>query len=198
MPRYKATGNATLVGRFSSAVGTTRDDSKDRPPGACISYVVSVIGPASVCQRKAPLTSAIFLFVERCEAFAVILRAASPCHPPASRPAPCVHPRKGVGQIRNLFQFAMLFEKSKEKSKIRTWYHKSFLSTSRLSEGGRGEAVQRVQRRRTRSATSPVSWAKQSTRSFLMALFILGVQPERVAIQREAILLVSPSSTPPV
>ena len=136
MPRYKATGNATLVGRFSSAVGTTRDDSKDRPPGACISYVVSVIGPASVCQRKAPLTSAIFLFVERCEAFAVILRAASPCHPPASRPAPCVHPRKGVGQIRNLFQFAMLFEKSKEKSKIRTWYHKSFLSTSRLSEGG--------------------------------------------------------------
>ena len=69
---------------------------------------------------------------------------------------------------------------------------------TRLSEGGRGEAVQRVQRRRTRSATSPVSWAKQSTRSFLMALFILGVQPERVAIQREAILLVSPSSTPPV
>ena len=31
----------------------------------------------------------------------------------------------------------MLFEKSKEKSKIRTWYHKSFLSTSRVSELGR-------------------------------------------------------------
>ena len=31
-----------------------------------------------------------------------------------------------------------LFEKSKEKSKIRTWYHKSFLSTSRVSEDGRG------------------------------------------------------------
>ena len=90
-----------MVGRFSSAVGTTRDDSKDRPPGACISYVVSVIGPASVCQRKAPLTSAIFLFVERCEAFAVILRAASPCHPPASRPAPDVHPRKGAGYHKN-------------------------------------------------------------------------------------------------
>ena len=74
----------------------------------------------------------------------------------------------------------------------------TFNLTLRLSELGRGEAVQRVQRRRTRSATSPVSWAKQSTRSFLMALFILGVQPERVAIQREAILLVSPSSTPPV
>ena len=114
MPRYKATGNATLVGRFSSAVGTTRDDSKDRPPGACISYVVSVIGPASVCQRKAPLTSAIFLFVERCEAFAVILRAASPCHPPASRPAPCVHPPKSAGRGKNPFLFAMLFEKNIE------------------------------------------------------------------------------------
>ena len=32
----------------------------------------------------------------------------------------------------------MLFEKSKENSKIRTWYHKSFLSTPRVSElGGR-------------------------------------------------------------
>ena len=59
----------------------------------------------------------------------------SACQLPAS-PVP-VQARKGVGQIRNLFQFAMLFEKSKEKSKIRTWYHKSFLSTSRLSEGGR-------------------------------------------------------------
>ena len=32
----------------------------------------------------------------------------------------------------------MLFEKSKENSKIRTWYHKSFLSTPRVSELGRG------------------------------------------------------------
>ena len=37
----------------------------------------------------------------------------------------------------------MLFEKSKEKSKIRTWYHKSFLSTSRVSELGREEEIGR-------------------------------------------------------
>ena len=61
---------------------------------------------------------------------------------PASR-LPPVQARKGAGQIRNLFQFAMLFEKSKEKSKIRTWYHKSFLSTSRLSELGREEGEAR-------------------------------------------------------
>ena len=72
----------------------------------------------------------------------MIRRIASPCAEPAAR-LPPVHPRKGAGQIRNLFQFAMLFEKSKEKSKIRTWYHKSFLSTSRVSEawvGGSREA----------------------------------------------------------
>ena len=67
----------------------------------------------------------------------VIARIWSVAQLPASRLLP-VQARKGAGQIRNLFQFAMLFEKSKEKSKIRTWYHKSFLSTSRLSElGGR-------------------------------------------------------------
>lgn len=62
------------------------------------------------------------------------------------RPRSTTRPRprsEGAGQIRNLFQFAMLFEKSKEKSKIRTWYHKSFLSTSRLSEGGGREGPHR-------------------------------------------------------
>ena len=64
---------------------------------------------------------------------------------PARPSPPPVQARKGAGQIRNLFQFAMLFEKSKEKSKIRTWYHKSFLSTSRLSElGGRGKGQREV------------------------------------------------------
>lgn len=67
-------------------------------------------------------------------------------YPPAL-PAP-VQARKGVGQIRNLFQFAMLFEKSKEKSKIRTWYHKSFLSTSRLSELGRRDSQEKLGQRR--------------------------------------------------
>ena len=67
----------------------------------------------------------------------VALRPVSVCELPASRSPPPVQARKGAGQIRNLFQFAMLFEKSKEKSKIRTWYHKSFLSTSRVSELGR-------------------------------------------------------------
>ena len=74
----------------------------------------------------------------------------------------------------------------------------TFNLTSRFSEGGREEAVQRVQRRGTRSAISLVNWAKQSIRSFLMAFFILEVQPERAAIRKEAILPVSPSSTPPV
>ena len=32
----------------------------------------------------------------------------------------------------------MLFEKSKENLEITTWYHKSFPSAPRLSEGGRG------------------------------------------------------------
>ena len=103
-----------MTGRFSSAVGTTRDDSKDRPPGACISYVVSVRGPTSVCQIKAPLTSAEVWFVEMCEAFAVTLRAASPCQLPASRPAPCPQARKGERRGKNPFLFAMLFEKNIE------------------------------------------------------------------------------------
>ena len=49
-----------------------------------------------------------------------------------------------------------------------------FFLTPRVSEGGRGEAVQRVQRRRTRSATSPVSWAKQSTRELFDGAFYIG------------------------
>ena len=35
----------------------------------------------------------------------------------------------------------MLFEKSKENLEITTWYHKSFPSAPRLSEGGRGPGV---------------------------------------------------------
>ena len=70
--------------------------------------------------------------------FPVSARPVSVCQLPTFSDVTPVQARKGAGQIRNLFQFAMLFEKSKEKSKIRTWYHKSFLSTSRLSElGGR-------------------------------------------------------------
>lgn len=48
----------------------------------------------------------------------------------------------------------MLFEKSKENSKIRTWYHKSFLSTPRVSEGGREWAGRRGVGRGMRSGTS--------------------------------------------
>ncbi len=52
-----------------------------------------------MCQIKAPLTSAEVWFVEMCEAFAVTLRAASPCQLPASRPAPCPQARKRGRQI---------------------------------------------------------------------------------------------------
>ena len=38
----------------------------------------------------------------------------SSCHPPASRPAPPVHPRKRAGRGKNPFLFAMLFEKNIE------------------------------------------------------------------------------------
>ena len=127
-----ATGCHTCGGTLTGPVGTTREASK----------VTMVFETVSVCGARVPVP----LVTKAPEApptaqsvvlnWPVILRVSSLCHAPASSMLPPVQARKGAGQIRNLFQFAMLFEKSKEKSKIRTWYHKSFLSTSRLSELG--------------------------------------------------------------
>ena len=129
-----ATGCHTCGGTLTGPVGTTREASK----------VTMVFETVSVCGARVPVP----LVTKAPEApptaqsvvlnWPVILRVSSLCHAPASSMLPPVQARKGAGQIRNLFQFAMLFEKSKEKSKIRTWYHKSFLSTSRVSELGRG------------------------------------------------------------
>ena len=131
-------GTATLTGRFSVAVVTASPESK---VNICEVFIVLysatdvVSAPAVIFDNELPLITA---GQRKFPKTPVIRRIASPCAEPAAR-FPPVQARKGAGQIRNLFQFAMLFEKSKEKSKIRTWYHKSFLSTSRLSElGGRG------------------------------------------------------------
>ena len=129
-------GTATLTGRFSVAVVTASPESK---VNICEVFIVLysatdvVSAPAVIFDNELPLITA---GQRKFPKTPVIRRIASPCAEPAAR-FPPVQARKGAGQIRNLFQFAMLFEKSKEKSKIRTWYHKSFLSTSRLSEGGR-------------------------------------------------------------
>ena len=102
------------------------------------------------------------------------------CSPAPRLPASPRPRSEGAGQIRNLFQFAMLFEKSKEKSKIRTWYHKSFLSTSRLSEGGRGEvAGRRAPRRGTLFGRSMVHSLDHLPRLMLvpLALFQVSLAP---------------------
>ena len=133
-------GTATLTGRFSVAVVTASPESK---VNICEVFIVLysatdvVSAPAVIFDNELPLITA---GQRKFPKTPVIRHIASPCAEPAAR-FPPVQARKGAGQIRNLFQFAMLFEKSKEKSKIRTWYHKSFLSTSRPSELGRGEAM---------------------------------------------------------
>ena len=144
-----------MTGRFSVAVVTTLPESKVRVPEVFItlSSVTAVASlPVPDCASKFPVMS---VGQRNWPIRPVIRRIASPCAEPAAR-LPPVHARKGAGQIRNLFQFAMLFEKSKEKSKIRTWYHKSFLSTSRLSELGRlGRAGKRGAGLQTRCVQSP-------------------------------------------
>ena len=67
-----------------------------------------------MCQEKAPLACAPIWFVEMYGAFAEILRAASTCAEPASRPVPDVQARKRAGRGKNPFLFAMLFEKNIE------------------------------------------------------------------------------------
>ena len=137
-PRYRMTGIATLTGRFSVAVGTIREASNVIP---CIVLLLLAVNPPSpeVVHDRAPVPPGRASWYDHIDTnWPMMFRIASACHSPASRPAPSVQARKRGGQAKNLFQFTMLFEKSKENLEIITWYHKSFSSAPRLSELGRG------------------------------------------------------------
>ena len=146
-----ATGCHTCGGTLTGPVGTTREASK----------VTIVFETVSVCGARVPVP----LVTKAPEApptaqsvvlnWPVILRVSSLCHAPASSMLPPVQARKRGGQAKNLFQFTMLFEKSKENLEIITWYHKSFSSAPRLSELGRGEAGRRGAGLQTRCVQSP-------------------------------------------
>ena len=133
-------GTATLTGRFSVAVVTASPESK---VNICEVFIVLysatdvVSAPAVIFDNELPLITA---GQRKFPKTPVIRRIASPCAEPAAR-FPPVQARKRGGQAKNLFQFTMLFEKSKENLEIITWYHKSFSSAPRLSELGRGEAM---------------------------------------------------------
>ena len=93
------TGSATLTGRSSSAVGTTHDASKVTP---CIVISLLATKPPSpeVVHDKAPVPPGrVFLYDHIDPSWPRMFRIASCCQLPASRPAPCVHPRKGGGQM---------------------------------------------------------------------------------------------------
>lgn len=100
-PRYRMTGSATLTGRFSAAVGTTCEASKTKPPYVFTDVIVDRLWvPFSPCGHRAPVFPSIasgyaIPVWPPIPALPVTLRIASSCHPPASRPAPPVHPRKG-------------------------------------------------------------------------------------------------------
>ena len=135
-------GTATLTGRFSVAVVTASPESK---VNICEVFIVLysatdvVSAPAVIFDNELPLITA---GQRKFPKTPVIRRIASPCAEPAAR-FPPVQARKRGGQAKNLFQFTMLFEKSKENLEIITWYHKSFSSAPRLSELGRGRAGRR-------------------------------------------------------
>lgn len=95
------TGSATLTGRSSSAVGTTHDASKVTP---CIVISLLATKPPSpeVVHDKAPVPPGrVFLYDHIDPSWPRMFRIASCCQLPASRPAPCVHPRKRGGYHKN-------------------------------------------------------------------------------------------------
>ena len=95
------TGSATLTGRSSSAVGTTHDASKVTP---CIVISLLAAKPPSpeVVHDKAPVPPGrVFLYDHIDPSWPRMFRIASCCQLPASRPAPCVHPRKGAVRHKN-------------------------------------------------------------------------------------------------
>ena len=108
-PRYRMTGITTLTGRFSSAVGTTHDASKVIP---CIVILLLAAKPPSpeVVHDKAPVPpGSVFLYDHIDPSWPMMFRIASCCQLPASRPAPGLHARKGVGQMKKTYDTKLLF-----------------------------------------------------------------------------------------
>lgn len=108
------TGSATLTGRFSVAVVTTSPESKVRIPVVFVmlpSAAVVAFSPKVNFDNKLPL---IAVGQRNRPISPVIRRIASPCTDPAVRLSPEVQARKGEGQGKNPFLFAMLFEKNIE------------------------------------------------------------------------------------
>ena len=105
-----ATGCHTCGGTLTGPVGTTREASK----------VTMVFETVSVCGARVPVPLVTKAPEARPTAqsvvlnWPVILRVSSLCHAPASSMLPPVQARKGEGQVKTSFQFAMLFEKNIE------------------------------------------------------------------------------------
>ena len=108
-PRYRMTGIATLTGRFSVAVGTIREASNVIP---CIVLLLLAVNPPSpeVVHDRAPVPPGRASWYDHIDTnWPMMFRIASACHSPASRPAPSVQARKGVGQMKKTYDTKLLF-----------------------------------------------------------------------------------------